>query len=218
MTFEQLVDRLMSLHDCGQQRAVDVANERIARMAEESRAVRATVNLGSTVAGQTGYAVTDEIVQVFRVKAAYTAGTTLYQGTESRDALEDLQLGLATVSGCGQGHWYVFDPDSDDSAATSDLFLWPAPEESGVAITGRCAVIPDALSYTSGTALPFPRSLHDDLLAGCRATLLSEESRQDEAVGYESQFAAGVRKLEARERARGKGSDRHRLRMARYDF
>jgi len=217
MVFEDLVDRLVSLHDCAQARAVAVANERIARMAEESKAVRATVNLGTTVSGQTGYAVTDEIAQVFRVKAAYTAGTVLYEGTESRDALEDLQLGLAAVTGCGDGHWFVFDPDADDSAATANLFLWPAPEESGVTITGRCAVIPEALTYSSGTSLPFPRSLHDDLLAGCRASLLGEESRQDEAASYELQFAAGVKKLERREKARAAGSDRHRLRHVGYD-
>lgn len=218
MTFEQLVDRLVSLHDASQARAVEVANERIARMAEESKAVRATVNLGTTVVDQTGYAVTDEIAQVFRIKAAYAAGTVLYEGTESRDALEDLQLGLATVTGCGEGHWYVFDPDSDESAATSNLFLWPAPEEAGVTITGRCAIIPGALTYDTATALPFPRSVHDDLLAGCRATLLEEESRQDEAALHEVKFTGGVRKLERREKGRAKGSDRHRLRMAHYDF
>lgn len=214
MNFDALVDRLQSLFDVGQTRATDVANERLSSMLGSSKSLRGLVTLGTTVSGTATYALPSTVVEVYRVSVAYTSGTVWFEGTESLDALLDLTAGNAY--GCG--NWYAVQPDTDSSMNTENLYLSPTPTASGATITGRCAVLPATITYGSSTALPIPIDTHRHLLAGCRAELLDEDSRQDESGKLETVFEAGVKRLAAREAAKGKGSGGHRMRMANYDF
>ena len=50
MTFDSLVDRLVSLYDVTTTRAAEVANERLGRMVAEAKSLRKIVTLGTTVA------------------------------------------------------------------------------------------------------------------------------------------------------------------------
>lgn len=214
MTFEGLVDRLVSLYDVAQTRAVDVANERLQRMASAAKSIRVLrTTLGPTVANQAAYALAVDTVQVFRVRVAYASGTVDFTGTETLEAIWDVLAGNAS-DGCG--NYYVIEPDSDSSGATQNLRLYPTPTEAGAVITGLVAIIPAALTYASATALPIPLDVHEHLLAGCKAELADEEST--ESAKFEAVFEAGVKRLTAREASRGKGSDGHRLRMSGYDF
>jgi hypothetical protein len=52
MTLESLVARLRTIFDLPQATVVDVVNERLGRMIAESTALRAIVDLGPTVSGQ----------------------------------------------------------------------------------------------------------------------------------------------------------------------
>lgn len=214
MTFEGLVDRLVSLFDVSQARAVDVANERMQRMAAGAKSIRALrTNLGPTVANQATYALATDIVQVYKVRVAYASGTVTFEGTESLDAIWDLQDGNAT----GTGNWFVVQSDADASEATDNLLLYPTPTEAAV-MSGLVAVIPAAMTYVSASALPIPLDCHSHLLAGCKAELLDEDSRQDESAKLEVVFEAGIKRLSARVNSRAKGSGGHRLRVGGYDF
>lgn len=215
MNFDQLVSRLISLYDVGTPRATDVANERLASMVGQAKSLRGLVNLGTTVAGTATYALPATVVEVYRVEIAYASGAVTYMGTESLDALLDLQRGAA-YGDCG--NWYAVAPDADATMNTDNLFLSAAPTEAGAVITGRCAILPATITYGATSALPIPLDLHRHLLAGCKAELLDEDSRQDEAGKLELVYTAGIKALSAREAAKGKGSDGHRLRMAGYDF
>lgn len=217
MTFESLVDRLVSLFDVSQTRAVDVANERLQRMcaaAENIKALR--TNLGPTVANQASYALAVDIVQVYRVRVAYTSGTVTFAGSGSLDDIWDLEDGNARVE--DGTNFYVIEPDADGTGTTGNLRLYPTPTVSGAAISAIVAVIPAALTYGSATALPIPLDVHEHLLAGCKAELSDEDERQDNSAKWESVFEAGVKRLEKRENSRGKGTDRHRMGVVGYDL
>jgi hypothetical protein len=203
---------LQSLYDVGQTRAVDVANERLQRMASAAESIRSIVTVGTTTANTSSYALATNVVQVYRVRVAYTSGTVDFSGIARIEDLWDIDAGNAT--GCG--NYYVTEPDTDSSGATTNLRLYPTPTVSGATITALASVIPTALTYTSATALPIPLDCHEHLLAGCKAELTDEEN--SDSSKFEAVFEAGVKRLQKREQGRGKGSDGHRLRMSGYDF
>lgn len=215
MTFDDLCDRLTSLYDVGNTRAVAVANERLSSMLGSSKSLRSLVSFGTTVSGQSEYTIPTTpwtVVEVYRVVIAYTSGDVTYKGTETLDALQDLQAGAAFDPGCG--NYYAITP----TTGTEKLLLSAAPTEAGAEITGNCAVLPPAIVYGMGGVIPIPIDCHRHLLAGCRAEVLDEQSRQDESAKFEVVFEAGVKRLVARQNSRGKGSDGHRMRYAGYDY
>jgi hypothetical protein len=214
MTFEQLVDRLLSLFDAGQARAVDVVNERLARMVTEAEYLRKIMSLGTTVAGQASYPLDSTVTKILQVRIDFTDGTVLYDGTET---LEDLWRVDAGAADAGPGTFVVIEPDSDGSGNTDNFRLYPAPAEAGLSVQALVVVQPATLTYSSGTALPIPLDAHEQLLAGCKAELHDEEGRQDEAAKFEAVFGSGISKLSKRVQSRGKGSSGHRLRVRGYD-
>lgn len=216
MDFDDLVDRVVSLYDVSTTRASAAANERLQRMVSAAKSIRTLRSLGTTVADTATYALDTDIVQVYRVRIAFDAGDVIYHGTESVDTFWDLAVGDATAPDCG--NYFVVEPDTDSTQTTDNLRLFPVPSEAGATITGLVAIIPAVITYGSTTALPIPLDCHEHLLAGVKAELSDEESRQDEAQKFEVVFEAGVRRLEARQVARGSGSDRHRMRVAGYDI
>lgn len=217
MNFDTLCDRLVSLYDVGTTRAAEVANERLARMCAQAENIKALrTNLGPTVANQASYALAVDIVQVYRVRVAYTSGTVTFSGTETLDDIWDLEDGNATVP--DGTNFYVIEPDSDATGTTGNLRLYPTPTVAGAAISALVAVIPAVLTYGSETALPIPLDVHEHLLAGCKAELSDEDSRQDESGKWEIVFEAGIKRLSARENSRGKGTDRHRMGVVGYDL
>lgn len=210
MTFEGLVDRLMSLFDVGQTRAVDVANERLGRMVAESTALRAVVSLGTTTANVASYTLASNVVKVLKV----TIGTSVYEGSATIEEFFDIAAGNATTD----GYFYAILPDSDADMNTESIQFYPAPSTTGMTISGLVALRPAVIVYASATALPIPVNVHPALLAGCEAELADEEGRQDEASKGEIDFAAGIKALEGVANGRAKGSGRHRPRIAGYDF
>jgi hypothetical protein len=219
VTFDDLVTRLMALYDVTQARAVDVANERLNRMVAEAKSLRAIKSLGTTVADTASYALDATVVQVFKVKVAYTAGQINYEGTETIEDLWDLDAGTAEVSpSSDDAYWFTIEADSDSLQTTDNLRLYPAPDESGKTITGLVALRPATITYGSSTALPIPLNTHEHLLAGCKAELSDEEARQDESAKFEAVYQAGIARLKNEAESRGKGSGRHRMRVAGYDI
>lgn len=216
MTFEALVDRMVAAFDVTQAQAVAIANERLTRMVVESTAIRAIISLGTTTSGTTSYALAANVAKVLKVQVAYTAGTAIYEGTETIEAMWDLDAGIASAP--PDGYWFVIEPDTDTDATTDKLRLYPTPGESGKTITGLVALRPAALTYTSNTALPIAVNVHPALLDGCKAELSDDEDRQDTAAKLEAEYAAGIQRLLREVTGRGKGSGRHRMRVSGYDM
>lgn len=217
MTFEALVDRLTSLFDVTQQRAVDVANERLTRMVVESTAIRAIISLGTTTNGTTSYTLASNVAKVLKIRVDYTAGTAIYEGQETIEDLWDIDAGIAEPSST-DAYWFVVEPDTDTDATTDKLRLYPTPGETGKAISGLVALRPATLTYSTNTALPIPIDVHNNLLDGAKAELFDEEGRQDEAAKHEASFQDGIRILKRQVESRGKGSGGHRMRVRGYDL
>jgi hypothetical protein len=214
VTFEGLVDRLQALFDVGQQRCVDVANERLGRLVADSTGVRAIVSLGTTSANVASYTLAANVVKVLKVQIVFSAGTAIYEGTATLEEFWELTAGNAY----SDGYFYAVEPDADTDATTDNLRLYPAPTEAGKTISGLVALRPAVLTYTSNTALPIAVNFHPALLAGCEAELYDEDDRQDEAAKKEQEFLAGVQGLKGAVNARAKGTGRHRMRISGYDL
>lgn len=214
MTFEGLIDRLTSLFDVTQARAVDVANERLSDMVARSTALRAVVSLGTTTSGQASYALASNVVKILRAEVQYAAGTTEFEGVATLEDFWDVAAQRSEFT----GPVIAIQPDSDASMTTDNFILYPTPAEAARPITGLVALRPATLTYSSATALPIPVDTHSRLLAGCKAELFDDEGRQDEAAKNEAEFEQGVRILEGQVNKRGKGSQGTRMRVRGYDL
>jgi hypothetical protein len=218
MTFESIVDDLVALFDVTTTKASAVVNDRLQDFATRSTALRAITSLGTTTSGTSSYALAANVVKVFKIKVAYTSGTINYEGTETIEALWDIDAGTATVSDSDSSYWFVLEPDSDVDATTDKLRLYPTPGETSAEITGLVALRPAVITYATATALPIPTDVHDALKEGSKAVLFSEEGREDEAAVPDAKYEQGIRDMRAGVEKRGKGSGRHRLRVAGYDL
>lgn len=214
MTLEALVTRLTSLFDVSQQRAVDVANERLSDMVARSTALRAVVSLGTTVSGQASYSLASNVVKILKAEAQFTAGTVEYDSVATLEDLWEVAAGRSVINGAV----ITIEADSDALMTTDNFRVYPAPSEAGIAVTGLVALRPATLTYGTATALPIPVDHHRRLLAGCKAELSDEEERQDAAAKWEQEFEQGVKLLEAAVNKRGAGSGGTRIRVSGYDF
>jgi hypothetical protein len=152
------------------------------------------------------------VVQVHKVYIVNGTETTLYEGSAT---LEDfIDLTAAAADTCG--NWYVTEPDTDSSATTENLRLYPAPSTAGLTITGLVAIRPATLTYATATALPVPADVHDSLKEGAKAVLYAEEGRQDEAAPSVVQYETGIVDLRKGVSKRGKGTGSHRMRHVNY--
>ena len=81
--------------------------------------------------------------------------------------------------------------------------MFPAPEETGLAITaGRATIIPADLDTSSSNPI-IPEDLEPQLIAGAIATGKKRvENRPDLAQPFEDEFADGVQKLRRRKGSR----------------
>lgn len=233
MTFDQLVDRLTSLFDVDRPRAVDVANERLARMVSEAQSLRAIVSLGITTADVARYSLPANVVHVYKLMLVEAdtfpednvlppddevPGTdqNTYEGEVSIEDMWDFQTGNSVLSDCARV--FAIEPNSDEDMTTEAIRLRPAPSTSGMGIIGLVALRPNTLTYGSAATLPIPLDLHGALLDGAKAELLDEEGRQDEANKLELEFAMGTRSLARGVSLRGVGSGSHRMRVRGYDL
>lgn len=216
MVFEDIVDRLTALFDVTQARAVAVANDRLQDFVARSTSLRAIKSLGTTTSGTTSYALDPTIVKILEAKVAYTAGTVIYEATETIEDLWGLDAGTAQAQ--SDAAWVVLEPDADSTATTDNFRLYPTPGESSKTITGLVALRPAVLTYSSNTALPVPTDVHQDLLEGCKAVLYAEEGREDEAAVPDAKYEAGIKDFAKGVEKRGKGSGGHRMRVRGYDL
>lgn len=208
MTFDDVVDRLTSQFDVTQVQAVAYVNERLDEMVASAEWLMVTKSLGTTVAGQTNYALAADLVDLAAVKIVDGDDTNLYYGV-SLDDLWRADAGDLTASG------FAIDYQADGDP---DIRLSPAPETAGLTITGLYAQLPGTLTYGSGSVLPIPRDVHKPLLAGARADCYDEEGRQDLAAKDEQLFQTGIGKLNRRKNSRGDSIAPQRMAVVSFDW
>lgn len=166
-------------------------NERLREAVARAKWNMAEITVGPTVAGTVRYAISDDIIDLDELLVAAVP----YQRTSTRSLyrLRTGQLARNTSDG-------VFAP-TFSSAGVESIDLYPAPEESGLAITGLAAM--KAVTLT-GTETPgIPEDLHPGLRDGAVATGLSlTEERHDSAQVFQARFDAMVAELTRRKNSR----------------
>jgi hypothetical protein len=165
-------------------------NQRYRTMVAKARWRMAEVVVASTTAGQSSYAVSDDIVDL----EGLLVGEQPYDPT-GVSTMWGLKSGRQRL-GCGG----VFAPKFDSSAVES-IELYPVPDTDGVAITGLAAMLPPALSGSDEPQIPV--DLHEALRDGAIATgLRLEDERIPEADSFEQRFLDGVAELGRRKNSR----------------
>lgn len=161
------------------------------------------VSLGTTVAGQGEYDLTDTVVDFYSV----LVGGVPYVPCSSRD-IEEIDAGISTILNYGPIPRGVFAPYP---YATGDLKLSirPVPDTSGTAITGR-VILPVAVSNWSSDNPPWPADFDQVCISGAVALgLASEDERLESAQFYRQMFETGIKRLKSRKSSRvGKGAIR----------
>lgn len=205
-TYDDAVDRLTA--QFGSENAATiraVVNEKQREMLARAEYRGSTPSLGTTVAGQTQYALTDTVASYRLLRI----GTTMYRrvGTETLWQLQDADSGVY-LSGPGG----VFAPNFNDSGSVAYVEFYPEPD-AGQAIEALSFGWVADLTYGSSSALSIPSDLFPQLLSGCRAYLYREvEERPDLAPPEEEDFQAGIVELRARKNRRlGGGPARMRV-------
>lgn len=198
MTFDDIVDRCVEQFDVTQAKAVAWTNERHARMCAEAQFRMAKKSIGTTVAGQSNYALPAEVVDLARIRIDYSDDPVLYDrvGIEQLWELDTLPGARLT----GVGGVFAEDYQAD---GTVEVRLYPAPDEAGLAITGLQVIQPATLSYGSGSALVVPTDLQPYLLDGVLADGYTQaDENLDRAAYHEQRFAEGTERLRRRKNTR----------------
>lgn len=172
----------------------------------------AVKTLGNTVDGTSNYALPTDVVDIKRLKVAYTDGTVLYNAV----GIEEL-WGVDATTGEVRSGVHVFAEDYQ-ADGTVQVRLYPAPEESGVPILGLQALQPATMTYGGAFTPIIPADIHPYLLDGAFADGYAEvEHRPDLAQYHEQRFEVGVNKLRMRKNSRT-GDGPARIAVQGYDF
>lgn len=168
--------------------------------------------LGTTTAALATYELDEDVVKLLSIRV----NNSRRWKKVTQEEMEDLETGnarLLHVPGAWAEEFEALAQDAAESPADGDtalVRLWPTPESTGLAITGRCAV--HSLAITAATtASTFEIGVPDDLAAyiavdgpiamGYREAL----ARHDDAREYAARFELGVQELSRRANARAAG-------------
>ena len=208
MNFDEMVTRLTSQFDVTSAQAVAFVNERLARLVAESEFLMVTKSLGTTVADQANYVLAADLVDLSAVKIVNGDDTWLYYGT----SLDDL---WRQDAGEGETTGFAIDYQADGDP---EIRLEPAPDTSGLTITGLYAQQPTVLAYGASSVLPIPVDVHTHLLAGAQADCYDLDGRQDLSAKHEQRFQEGITKLIRRKNSRGDSVAPQRMSVGGWDF
>ncbi len=154
------------------------------------------VSLGTTVAGQGEYDLTDTVVDFYSV----LVGGVPYVPCSARD-IEEIDAGISTILNYGPVPRGVFAPYPN---ATGDLKLSirPTPDTSGTAITGR-VILPITVSDWTVNNPPWPADFDQVCIDGaCARGLRENDDRVDLAQLFRADFEKGIKRLKSRKSSR----------------
>ena len=190
MTFDDVVNRAMSMFDTDQPTVVQITNERQARMVSEAEFRLVEQDLGPTVAGQSDYALGGTIENVAFVQLG--TDTEPYIRASARQMV-DLRTGRGSIDDPNTPGAFAIHADP---SGTLQIRLWPTPTTGGQSVLAWTAQDPGDATYGSSAALVVPRRVHAELLDGVIAELYEQiENRWDLAAPHEQSYAAGIQKL-----------------------
>jgi hypothetical protein len=205
-TVQQLVTDVIEegQFDVSPARALRALNLRHRKMVVRSRCWRKTVSIGPTVAGQRGYAVPEEVIDIAEV----TVNGQLYGNARHDDFVRGAN-GFLTLSGPGG----VMARD-DDEGGVELLGLIPTPEEAGleILVLGPCR--PADLDLEDDTTLKIPEDFIEQLVDGAIALLMRRmESRADLAQTFEQTFSDACEELRRQVERKYRGSGPQQIRV-----
>lgn len=174
------------------------------KMVVRSRCFRKTVSLGSTGAGQRGYALPAEVVEILELRVAGAVYGNARHEDLAQGARGWLWLG-------GDGGVAARDDDED---GVEMIALYPTPTVAGDSIEIFAAVRPPDLVIGTDSTLRIPEDFTDQLVAGAIATGLRRlEHRPDLAQPYEQDFADGCEELRRQVQRKHRGSGPQQIRV-----
>ena len=180
------------------------ANDRYRRLVAGSKWRKLFRDIGPTVAGQSRYAIADDVVDVLSVRVASSAPYRLI----SIEELWELQSS-ASVRITSRG---LFAPAFDDDTNAEAVELYPAPDAAGESITALLAVLPPALAADDTPQIP-----EDYHLTGIKAGVVADglkliDEQHSEASVWEQEFQDSIERLRRRRNSRvGRGPTAIRL-------
>lgn len=197
--------------DASRATVLSVLNEAYAQQVADSRWFRTEASIGSTVAGTAAYVVPDTIVEMFAVTVGGGTFEPIGEDVMRRIINGSVSLRIASSGG-------VYAPGYS-STGSPQITLYPTPSTGGVPITVYAALVPAALTDSSGSVPVTPSDTHSSLIDGTAAILLNRiDERPDLAGGYQTRFDTVTEKIRRRKNALLTGSQPVRLKVQGIDF
>jgi hypothetical protein len=193
VTLQQLIDavRTEGGFDVSPEQAKAWILQRYKAMVARAGWRMATVDVAMSVAGESQYTLSDDLVDVRRV----LVGGTPYD-LISAEEMFDLKSGRRFKTGVGG----LFAP-AWDADAGKFVEVYPAPDTDGEAISALAAVEPPDIETMESPDIPV--DLHEYLVDGAIAVGLARiDERLPEADRFEQRFEDGVEKLRRRRNTR----------------
>jgi hypothetical protein len=211
----ELIDKLVAAFDVDRTTALQYLNDVHRRAVVESFWRPSTVSLGNTVVDQGEYTLPTDVVNLKAVRIVDSEGNTTIYDPASLEEIWSYDGGTGSLDGA------VF-AENVSTAGVVQVSLRPAPDTAGLAITGLQALMPAALTDSSGAAgTPIiPDDFHLSLLyEGMVAAAYRnpDEAREDMAVTHEERMLGEIERLKARKTQRIGGGP-SRMRVWGYDF
>ncbi len=180
--------------DAARTTILSMLNEQYQTQVVRSKWLLETVTVGTTVADQADYSLSDTVVDILSLRV----GTTVYEGI-STEQYWGLLDGSARVSGSPGVYALTY-----SSSGGTSVSLYPAPDTAGVAITVLTPATATALTDSGSSNPVTPSDTHGSLIDGTAALiLLRVDERPDLAPPFEARFQASIELLRRRKNARG---------------
>lgn len=176
----------------------------IKKVAGISQWIKAELELGPTVAGQSVYGLPDKVIRLYDL---LVGENNPYKRYDVR-TLWDVKAGRAEVRGEGGVYAERFAADG----TTKSFEIFPTPEETGVIVMGLASIVPDDLA--AGVTLPFPEEHREAVLNFSVGSLYAKtDENRAQANEYEA-LARGVAESLALLANARTGSGPHKIHVA----
>lgn len=186
--------------DVSRTQALQWLNDRYREMVARSKWRMAELQLFTTVAGQAGYNLADDVIDVDSLLVADPADSTGY-APYSRVSARDI-FALRNGQSRMRGRGGVFAPQFS-ATGTQQLQLYPVPTVGGLVVTALVALQPGALADTTASVPIVPEDYHPSLRdAAVAVGLRLFEERLDLAVAHEQAFENKIEELRRRKNSR----------------
>lgn len=179
------------------------------RLITRSRYRMAMKSLGNTAVDDAEYVLSEQIVDLFKVRIEGVGKFVL----ASIEELWDLQNGASYELGRGEAGFFAPRYGDDGGQDAEGFELFPAPDEAGLEMTGLVALRPTVPNDSEEPRCP--REFHFYIRAGAIADGLAlMDERINEAGAFEELFEAGIVELSKRRKSRiGSGPQRIPIRF-----